>query len=293
MRWVPVLLACGCNSVFGLTPTELVDAPPPIDAPDPPRCPAIGTIPAFGDDLRSIPAIGCTGYATNDSGIAMAYCNNQVARGPVDGEMTPIMMDDPVYQPRLAPDGDELFALHYNMTTFLYELVDLVWRDNKLEQVGTYIPPSSATYGFYSSFSTPSRGPDRHIIYVDYNNTTYTYDLVEIANGTGTWTEQSRVPVTDLGLPTGATPMQLSLSPDGLRLVFMTAGAWVMDGSGQYTWIDPVFYADRASLTDRFSMVVALPSVPDQVQSPFLTADCGRIYFSALNRVFFLVQPPR
>jgi hypothetical protein len=52
-----------------------------------------------------------------------------------------------------------------------------------------------------------------------------------------------------------------------------------------------VFYADRASLTDRFNMPVPLPSVPEGVQWPFLTADCGRIYFSALNRVFFLVQP--
>ncbi|HSD87772.1 MAG TPA: hypothetical protein VLB44_09675, partial [Kofleriaceae bacterium] len=128
--------------------------------------------------------------------------------------------------------------------------------------------------------------------YIDYSYTTYTYDFVEIANGTGAWTELYRFPVTDLGLSSGATPMEISLSPDGLRLTFMTPGVWTMDSSGQYIYSDPVFYAERAALTDRFNMPVALPSVPEQVQWPFMTADCGRIYFSALNRVFYLAQPP-
>jgi hypothetical protein len=68
----------------------------------------------------------------------------------------------------------------------------------------------------------------------------------------------------------------LNLSPDGLSAIFQTlAGAR---------------YTRRQSLSDPFTIAVDIPGIPAGAQSPFITSNCGRLYFSALGSIWYAVQ---
>jgi hypothetical protein len=182
----------------------------------------------------------------------------------------------------------------------------------------SYVPPTDGSYAEYFEFSTPSRGPDQRVVYSDYNSTTLQYELVEIADsGNGTWYEVGRSTLTNVDSDTKdiLSVTQASLSADGLRLVFIaytaygtTYGGGVLSNSTSGTgstggtegigYIGPgcqygtqvVMYADRASTASRFTQAHVIDSVPDQLGWPYMTEDCGRIYFSALNRVYYFKQ---
>ena len=320
MRWLPiVVVVCGCNNIFDLRATRLADAPPtppPIDAPPPPVCPAIGTVPKFGDDLRQIDAKNCIGYVVGDNQIAMAQCANAPARGPADGVMQPVTLAADVYDPpRLAPDGNTVIVDAYNTTSARYEMRVYAWDGTGFAMATSYVPPTDGAYAEYFEFSTPSRGPDQRVVYSDYNSSTAQYELVEIGDpGNGTWAEVGRSTLTNVDAETKdiLSITQASLSPDGLRLVFMAYAAYGTTwGGGALTsstsnagtaegiaYIGPgclygtqvVMYADRASTTSRFTDAHVIDSVPDQLGWPYMTEDCGRIYFSALNRVYYFKQ---
>lgn len=325
MRWVPlVVVVCGCNNVFDLRATRLADAPPtppPIDAPPDPVCPALGTVPTFGDELQQVDAKQCEGYVVGKNDVAMASCGGQFARGYVDGQLQPITVDPEAFDvPRLAPDGERVFLAAYNSQSARYELREYAWQDPAFMMMSKYIPPTDYA-GEAFTFSTPSDGPDRHVVYSDHNYTSGADELVEISDSSGTWTELKRYAMKDdMGNP--LTVAQPSLSADGLRLVFVTYTLTYTGGGGIYTinggagatsgttsgttsnFIDPygggcisgteaVFYADRMAKTDAFGVAHLIDSLPNQLSYPYMTANCGKIYFSALNRVYYykLKQP--
>jgi hypothetical protein len=76
----------------------------------------------------------------------------------------------------------------------------------------------------------------------------------------------------------------VSLSPDGLRLV--ASGITIGPGSG----VAAIVYAARASVNDPFSGAAPLEGTPSAGQTPFMTEDCGRLYFSGLGSVFYISQ---
>jgi hypothetical protein len=51
-----------------------------------------------------------------------------------------------------------------------------------------------------------------------------------------------------------------------------------------------VYYADRASIDDLFGTASPVDSVPTGIAWPHMTADCGRLYYSALGSVFYAEQ---
>jgi hypothetical protein len=319
--WLVLLGLCGCNQAFNLDSTKLRDAPiqVPIDAPPPPVCPALGTVPRFSDDLRQIAPRMCEAYAVSENQIAMGFCNGKLVRGAADAEMTQEITLDPSFAsdlPRLAPDGDHLFLSHleYNPQTGNYSTSfnEFAWNGSGFDKQAGYKPPVDTTYGEGFEISTPSRGPDRHIVYGDYNYTMGKYELVEIADGKGAFTEVQRYPLESLG-PDVYVLRQPSLSPDGLRMVFIGSQDYAYGGgpgpvetnTGKLSGADlgtgiggggcgytnnVVMYADRATTADKFNPAMVLETVPDQVDWPYLTQDCGRIYVSALNRIFYFKQ---
>jgi hypothetical protein len=298
---------CGCNQAFDLKPTKLVDAPPAVevDAAPPPACPALGTVPRFSDDLRQIPPRQCDAYAVSDNKMAMAICAGTIMRGPADGDLSETITMDMTYAydaPRLAPDGNHVFISHSDLNTFETTFVDFALAGTSLAPVGEYVAPHDTTgYGETFDISTPSRGPDRHIVYSDFNNTMQIWELVEIADRGGTeFTEVARYPLSELGsLTTFARP---ALSPDGLRVIFlnmeksfnggpMPYGSLDLGGGGLCGYLSSVLmYADRASTADHFRMAQVIDTIPDQIDWPYMTEDCGRIYVSALNRIFYFKQ---
>jgi hypothetical protein len=313
--WLALLTLCGCNQAFNLESTKLIDAaepPPPIDAPPPPVCPALGTVPRFSDELRQIPPRECEAYSVSENRIAMALCKGQLLRGDADGDMTQTIMMDPAYAsdfPRLAPDGDHLFVSHVDYNLNKSEFVEFAWNGTTLDKVGSYTARLDTASLEYFSMSTPSRGPDRRIVYADQNMTTYAWELVEISDAeSGKFAEVARYPMTELGDMVG--PLEKpSLSADGLRLVFLNSSHLVQGGGstgGGYTtngaslggygggWCtystSVVMYADRPNTSAHFGPAQVIDTVPDQVDWPYMTEDCGRIYLSALNRIFYFKQ---
>jgi len=232
----------------------------------------------------------------------MAICNGVLVRGTADAEMTQTIAIDPAFaydHPRLAPEGDRVFFSHTNYTTYKTKFIEFAWTGTELVRAREYLAPIDYQYGEYFSISTPSRGPDRHIVYTDYNNTSMTYEVVEIADGGGTFVEVARYPLTELGAMLGPLDKP-SLSPDGLRLVFLNSSYATQAGGGDTTGGAPggwceyagsvVMYADRATTTDHFGAAQLLATIPEQVDWPYMTADCGRMYVSALNRIFYFKQ---
>jgi hypothetical protein len=73
-----------------------------------------------------------------------------------------------------------------------------------------------------------------------------------------------------------------NLSPDGLRMVFV-GEIDAADTAGH------VFYSDRPDLTSPFRSAELLQGVPP-VSDPFMSEDCSRLYFSAVQSVLYLPQ---
>jgi hypothetical protein len=309
--WLALLTLCGCNQAFNLESTKLIDAaepPPPIDAPPPPACPAIGTVPKFSDELRQIPPRNCEAYAVSENRVAMALCNYKLVRGDADGEMTNEIMIDPVYAydyPRLAPDGDHVFISHADYSTYETKFIEFRWDGTTLVRGIDYTAPHDYTYGETFDISTPSAGADRRIVYSDYNYTTQKNEIVEISDASGKFAEVARYPLSELG--TEVTPIvKPSLSPDGLRMVFLNTSYSAQGGYGTTSGGDGanlgggggwcgytnnvVMYTDRPNTSAHFGPAQTIETIPDQVDWPYMTADCGRIYVSALNRIFYFKQ---
>lgn len=299
MRLVGVLaLTCGCNQAFGLQRTELVDSPPAVDAAPPPACPAIGTVPTFANELYQLQARFCFSYAASgDTDQAVAICNSVVSAGARDTELAPVAMTPPISPTyvRVAPEGNRLFAAVYQ-TVSPY---GLQLREFSLDAAGaTDLGVAFAAEDSpYLVASTPTRGPVRAVVFSGYDAQLAASVLIEIEDPGSGWIEKRRTLVETLGVSSVSEP---HLSADGLRLVFVSYDNGSTGSSGgtdpdPSTTVppspdQPVYYTDRASRDEPFGMAKPLMTVPSFVQWPYLTEDCGRIYFSALNTVFYLRQ---
>ncbi len=282
MRWVvaSVLLA-GCTQVFGLAPTEqqpVTDAAffdAPADAPF--ACPPIGETPQFSRVLNQT-VQSCSEYSTTTNGRGAAVCTepvNQIAEGPFDGLLTPVAGLEQTAElhldfVRYAPEGDELFVRSWNQSTVIGRIRAFRRVDDSFVAAYDVVLPGQTTDSFVR-FGTPSRGPRRRMM---VRNRTDVYQEIEL-DATGASELIGNYVAADLGL-TSITPSPPNLTPDGLRMVF----------SGGVSKAQGVQYSDRASLADRFRPVTGLdiPTSP----TPFLTADCARVYFSQIGYVFWV-----
>lgn len=255
MKWVLVLVMAsgGCDTVFSLdfpdaAPASMIDALPA-------RCPAIGMTPQFARVLHQVGTQYCWDYTISaTANVAMASCApSQINEGPLDTELSPAGLATNVDHSRLTPEGDELIARTYNITPIYgrYRKVNGVWARQ-----------ADLSFGLNALFvSTPTRGPTRRIVVVDT-----AYSLHElISDGNDGWVTRESYSPAQLGV----RPGPVALTADGLRLVTSP-----QTGDEEYV----LWYADRASVDDRFSSVRPLTTAPASKFATYLTEDCGKLY---------------
>ncbi|MDB4958622.1 MAG: hypothetical protein JWO36_6191 [Myxococcales bacterium] len=281
---------CACNQIFGLKQVVERDAGVPFfdGAPDAPyACPPYGQRPFFGHGLFEAVAQRCTSYAiggTDADPHAMGLCsdpNVPVGYGPADAPLSPVAFKIPdmttLRSVRLAPEGDLAVVTIDNpyapLTSFeVYKPTADAWTS-----AGVI---ATATYGCFGCapviVSTPTRGPNRHVVAYDYNQKL----LFELEDqGAYPWVQVSAQAIGDLGPMYIGSP--ISLSADGLRMVFY-ANAGADFG---------IYYADRMALSSPFEPAVWLSNLPHTSGTdPFLTQNCSRLYISGLDSVFFAKQ---
>ncbi|MBL0220135.1 MAG: hypothetical protein IPQ07_40485 [Myxococcales bacterium] len=281
LKWAVLVLACGCNQVFGLNETTSIDgsSPESLPPPPPPECPAIGVVPAFRSRTTQLPVPGCISYTVGATH-AMGVCAGEVSRGNIDQALSAVTITPrPAYiiDTRVDPSLDRFL-----LTTTVFESgrTNLVFFEYQLQPNGDWVGTRGYTLGqTASSISTPSGGSDRLAVYGGSAGA-----LVEIHDdGTGAgWVGRMDHVIPEV-MAMGRVIIQPSLSPDGRRLMFVVADDFSMETG-------VVYYADRASIADPFVTAHAVDSLPSGIGWPQMTADCGRLYYAALGTVFYAEQ---
>jgi len=274
----------GCNWVYDLRTTELIDAAiydAPIDAPF--ECPPIGTQPEFSPLVQQVIPRNCQYFtASPDLGTAAALCDDgtqdgRIETGPSAQELSPAVLSGAPAEfftsVRLTPEGDELWVRRVSGTfafVSVYTRVDdqtwLYARD--LTAVGT---------AFDDRVSAPTRkvGGVRRFVQWTFNS----FDLREFADDGVTTSLVHAYTAGDLDTNYVLYP---NVSSDGLRLVFL--GEPRMGPA-----IAVTMYADRATTDQLFSTAAPLRAAP-VVLDPFLTEGCGKLYTSGLGSLFYAPQ---
>jgi hypothetical protein len=272
-----LLVATGCNAVFGLDGTDLVPTADAqfFDAPGPGErvCPPIGTAPQFQNLLHPI-AMSCFGLtATEDGTYATLACSGpKINAGPLDGPYAVVPSLDAVAplhldQPRISPEGTEVFVRDWNSGTTTSKIH--VYTRTADSYVSAYLLTIDATtLDSFAQFGAPSRGPTRRM-FVKPVPTMPSVIEIEMAAAGAASIVRTYSPAT-LGLY--ELYSQPNLSPDGLRAVFQAR----VDMSTPAA----LYYIDRLDLAAPWN---APKKVAEQAGSSdvFMTADCGRLYFSS------------
>ncbi len=124
----------------------------------------------------------------------------------------------------------------------------------------------------------------RHLITIDTNGI-----LTELVGDGATWAPNPKTPPLDLstiGIVEPSVPLDDSPNPDpaltsdGLRLIIPG-----LDATGR----SALFYTDRTDIDGTFGMATML-GAPADLSEPYMTDDCARLYFSALDTVFYISQ---
>ncbi|HSD86778.1 MAG TPA: hypothetical protein VLB44_04660 [Kofleriaceae bacterium] len=283
MKRGPVLVSIaialtGCNQVFDLQPTVL---PPPDAAP---RCPDMGSAPAISRRLVQVVRQSCTSYTFSATGRALASCALHTdpyfafEEGALDDTLQPIALVHPqgfrMGDPRLSADGNEAWLDNFGTSG---HALSVFRRTGELQW--TWERDLSIADGVYAVMVGLYDAPGGRHLLVQVNPTDPTSTLVERADdGTGTWPIVLRTTSpADMGLEYFDV---VGISPDGLRLVF----------SGDHGGATRIFYADRPDASAAFSTALEIPNVPDVTSLFVMTQDCTRVYFSALQSVFYSTQ---
>ena len=262
-----------CNQTFGLHDTQR----PPSDAA--PRCPAIGTAPVFRPAFHQVTDQWCQQYSPSQvANLAFAICNDNgsmIETGPLDQELAPLDLpqlagcDFFEANPRLAPEGDRMFlnaaGLNCPLAAGWYELarVGATWA-----VLGTTgITGSNLLYSV-------TRGPHRHAMLAEGG---LFHEIVQ--RDDGAW-EDTLPPYAPGDFGIALFGGDANLSPDGLRLVLRGVTASPRGA---------LYYVDRPTIDDRFGTATEQPDLPD-VADAVITDDCGRLYFSGVQRVFFMEE---
>jgi len=276
-----MLAVCGCNQLLGVQQTQLYDGRPT------PMCPSIGTLPTLYGDTHELPAAGCTSYRVgSDVDIAIARCTLQaISRGPIDQMLTPVVMDPIGYiynGPHVAPEGTSMFIAYNDVSTQRPQLreFDLQPDDSWRTGIEVALPAPSRL----AAYTPPTHGPDRRIVYEIADGAATSLEELSSVDG-GPWQEAMRYPMTELGIH-NSTPFALeqpSMTPDGLRLLFV--GSYTEPGP---TIVNGVFYADRVDIDQHFGVAQMLDRVPRDAREPYMTANCGRVYYTGLGAVYYV-----
>ncbi len=283
-----LLALAGCNQVFSLKPTSQLpavdaryfDAPADAQA----ACPADGSPPVFSRTLHQVITQYCDGYTISPAvGLGVARCAAGIAQGPIDHEPTPstLTWPDGLYTPQtqlppvLAADGDQMFVLDYDSTDYTYAFAiyqaqsDGSWLGGAMMQLPFAVGGSDV-------ITAPTRRPDRRVLYSRWSYDSTIHELAEDANGT--WNDLGVLDTSTLGV---ANPT-LQMTADGLHAIG--------HGVPATTMADAVLYTSRASLSSPWAQFSTVDTVTTSGLHLFLTEDCDRVYFDALQSVFYVEQ---
>lgn len=282
MRWLATLVAvCGCNQVFDLRTTQLVDSSVRLDAAvdAPAVCPPVGTQLRVTGSLTQVVRQTCYGYtASVSTRIAVANCydttNQSYTYKPMEGRLDdtlgPIKVelastDSTLDLPKITPEGDQVYFRTYTANgyavTVYHRDPDGVLRSSGL------LPIADAGTNFITA---PTRGPNRHLIITSGSS------FAEYADdGAGNWPLVGSTTFAQLGLSLASNP---SFTADGLRLFF---SGYLMGGS-EYQ----IMYTERTDINGTFGMPHVVENMPGQIYDTYMPEDCSRLYFIALGSVF-------
>jgi hypothetical protein len=276
VRWVGlVCFLCGCNALYGLERTDRVDAAF-FDAPPRPaaECPSRGFPLQFAPALTQL-ALDCISPVETTDRVGYALCAEgdllyHPYTGSLDGTLAPLA-DVPrssamriTERIRISPEGTLLVLVSGAVTapdpslhTYRH---DGTWKLTSMFQAALHV-------------STLSRGPDHRIMITRGHD-----DVRELSHATGEWKEvlTHRRAVLEV-----QSAESLWLSADGLRMIF------VADRANQFD-VPYLAQVERASLTDEFGPALRLTAPVSS--DPFITEDCGRMYFSGLRSLFYAEQ---
>lgn len=294
MRWL-LLVLCGCNQIYDVRSTGVVDAAPQqfFDAPTdaPPACPPTGVLPTYSRSLVQVITQNCTYYSASiRNRTAIAYCYDPEFKtgyfeGELDGSLERVRGDLGstatvlVRSAMLDPQGETVFADLYDFTddqthrAFVgtwQRAADGAWQRG----LDTTIPTHAMLYG--SWLSSPTATVPRRILVRSATGG----NMDEYREDADGWTLVTSYQPSDLGL-TRITSGQLS--PDGLRVL--------LRGTDEARTLGGMFYADRASVDALFSAGRYLDTVPAPSEgSAYMTEDCARVYMPALGSLFYAAQ---
>ena len=279
MRFVLVaMLTTGCNQLFHIDDTNPAPPEAAVDADlfscDP--IPTFTTAPRFAGTGISSFGIDLDGQLelairASDGAVCQADSHSQLAPSMfVEGAPTTHT------HPRLAPAGNEMLVLTHNGTSldgYLASATD-AWN---FEATNTM--PLAITADTW--FSEPTKGAmQRQMIVVDKGTF---FEYAEQATGSSVlipWSfvsHKSSYKPADLGVEAMTEP---SMSADGKRLVFR----------GTVGGHDDVYITTRDGLGADFPPATLLYATPDDQAelTPFMTADCGRLYFTLGRDLYYV-----
>lgn len=276
-------MLCGCNQIFGLGSTGLgatfFDAP--VDAPF--TCPASGVL-SFKTGLHQVTGMRCRSYTTAPSGLATADCAGSVwpttddvyIAVPADTDPDPATAQIVLHaasnaSTMIVPEGDQIFITYYPPSSGLVLEKYIASGGGWLRAADPVLP---TTFDNNDRFSRPSRGPNRHALHYHSADSMW-HELAETSPGT--WTEARTHPE----LAGDATSPRLSA--DGLRLI---ASSYSVGGNG----FEVPVYASRQNINDAFTPFVQIATAPAAAETPFLSDDCGKLYFGGTAGVQFAEQ---
>jgi hypothetical protein len=273
-----IVVLGACDGILGLNPTVAIDATF-YDGRRNFACPPIGTTPSYDGQLHSVINQNCSQYTTSTAtNSALALCVSPppglpfVAGGPIDGPLAAVpslAMAWMISTIKLGADGDLAVEMYSNPSggaivfRALTRQPDGSWTAG--QNVGAMGVPS-----FYNA-SAPTHGPNPHVLWNDEIDYTI-HESVE--DSTGAWSEPNP---SGFSFPGISYPASFSLTDDGLRLVFVGSDA---------NMVTSVYYTDRPALDQPFRTPVVLMGAPFAYDL-FLTSDCGRIYMSGMQAIFF------
>jgi hypothetical protein len=275
-------VVAGCNWVYGndrVAAIPNVDAQffdAPVDAP-----PACGsTTPQFKQELFEVlvPS-NCQHFSVSDNNRVVAICQPTLYMTLYAGMTTdhdglqPMVSDLPADgQPiaiRIAPEGDfALIQIYRSYDDEFYHAVRLDPATNIWHDLGSITAIDPHIGGL---LSTPTRGPDRHLL-----TWSYSAGFTEYVGDDLDWTAQ--VPYVSPGF--GSISNAFGLTPDGLRIVALA-------GIGNST--PTARYGARTDMSQPF-MTSTVLAESSSIQEPYLTEDCGKLFFYGLDRILYVKQ---
>ena len=248
-------------------------------------CPAAGsqTAPIFEPTVTTI-STTCDHYViSRDSDTAMTECagvgtKTLVEQATIEGALADAMLPAPaittadLQQPRIVPEGDEVFVRRYdtaNPQLFFFD-------DYTRAGGGPWSFIADVTFPITGAqkqdeISVPSRGATRRVIYTSYGATTSS--LTELEGSGGTWQAVTGGVYTASQLQMNVV-RHANLTADGLHL--LVTGVSMQGASG-------LFIADRRDTTMSFGTPVQITSIIGNVTDAYLTEDCGVLYYAVGN----------